>query len=252
MMSVRVVALLLRLAVLVLPIVLLTGDSGATESAAEGATHEIEQAAASDFDKALHRAQALLDRYGYAVVFGVIFLEGIGIPAPGESLVIAAAIEASRGALNVAVLFVVTVAAAILGNSTGYAIGRYGGSRLLHRLPIPADRLAHASQLFDRYGGWFILVARFIDGPRQLNGIIAGTLRMPWWEFTFWNVLGALLWVSVWAGTAYWLGHDIKSVLKAIQPLEHIVLGALGVLALAAVVYFAWRRRWARSGSPDT
>ncbi|MDJ0513438.1 MAG: DedA family protein [Methyloceanibacter sp.] len=251
-MSVRVVPFLLRLAAMVLLIVLLSGDGGATESAVDGAVREVEQTAASDFDKAIHRAQALLDRYGYAVVFGVIFLEGIGIPAPGESLVIAAAIEASRGALSIAVLFVVTVAAAILGNSTGYAIGRFGGSRLLHRLPISADRLAHASQLFDRYGGWFILVARFIDGPRQLNGIIAGTLKMPWWEFSLWNVLGALLWVSVWGGMAYWLGHDIKSVLKTLQPLEHILLGTLAVLALAAIAYLVWRKRSARSGSPSS
>lgn len=230
--------------------VITPGDGYASEQAIQGSIERAKELAVSETKLAIQRAQKLLDRYGYAAVFGVIFLEGIGIPAPGEMLVIAAAIDASRGVLNIALLLALTIAAAILGNSVGYAIGRYGGHRLLLRLPVSADRLARVSQLFDRYGGWFILVARFIDGPRQLNGIIAGTLKMPWWEFTFWNVLGAVLWVSIWGGAAYWFGHDIKTILKALRPVESILLGVLAV-AIVAAVYLLWRRRVPRQAPPD-
>lgn len=214
-----------------LVLALLAGCAAETSTETQTLLHE-----------ALAKAKMLLDRYGYAAVFGVIFIEGVGIPAPGEMLVWAVAVEAGRGSLNVVLLFVVIVLAAVAGNSAGYAIGRFGGHRILLKLPVSQDRLTKATGLFDRYGGWFILVARFIDGPRQLNGIIAGTLNMPWWQFSLWNLLGALLWVSVWGGAAYWFGRDFAKILPVLQRFEPYLVGLVIVGLLAGIVY-VWRRR---------
>lgn len=224
-----------RFVVVVVSLAFLAGCVGETSGEASAETDAL-------VHEALERAQALLERYGYAAVFGVIFLEGIGIPAPGEMLVWAAALEAGRGSLNVALVFTVTVLAAFIGNSAGYAIGRFGGRHLLLKLPVSEDRIAHATALFDRFGGWFILVARFIDGPRQLNGIIAGMLNMPWWIFSFWNLAGALLWTLVWGGGAYWFGRDFDKILPALERAEPALLGLVIVAALGGAIY-VWRRR---------
>ena len=230
-------------------LLLLLGSAGlAAEPETQALIDKAEHTAAAAFEDALQRAQTFLSRYGYAAVFGAIFLEGIGIPAPGEMLVLAAFLEAAKGSLNLILLFVLTVTAAVVGNSAGYLIGRLGGRRLLLKMPFKPDRLARATDLFDRYGGWFILVARFIDGPRQLNGIIAGMLNMPWWLFTVWNVLGAVVWVSVWGGTAYWLGRDFTKILPVLQRFETAVIGLAVVALLASLLWVWWR---ARSGSAN-
>ena len=229
-----------RSIVVVFVLALLLGCAG--DTATETHTQGAEQFAASAFHEALEKAKILLDRYGYAAVFGAIFLEGIGIPAPGEVLVLAAFAEAGRGSLNIVLLATLTILAAVAGNSVGYAIGRFGGRRILLKLPMNEDRLTRATALFDRYGGWFILVARFIDGPRQLNGIIAGTLNMPWWQFSFWNLAGALLWVLVWGGGAYWFGRDFTKIVPALQRFESLAIGLLIAALLGGLITVWWRR----------
>jgi len=224
----------------------LDGSNLAAEPETQTLTEEVEQTAGAAFEDALQRTQTFLSRYGYAAVFGAIFLEGIGIPAPGEMLVLAAFLESAQGSLNIVLLALLTVVAAVAGNSVGYLIGRFGGRRLLLKVPLKRERLDRATVLFDKYGGWFILVARFIDGPRQLNGIIAGMLNMPWWLFSFWNVLGAVLWVLVWGGTAYWLGRDFTKILPLLQRFETAALG-LAIATLIVGLFWVWRRRRSRS-----
>ncbi|MEM7025568.1 MAG: DedA family protein [Pseudomonadota bacterium] len=242
-MTTRLLAALALACVLTLAL----GDAGHAEQS-QSLEQEAEQYAASAFEDALQRARKLLSQYGYAAVFGALFLEGIGIPAPGEMLMLAAAADAGQGSLNIVVLLMLTVVAAVAGNSAGFAIGRFGGRRVLHKLPISDERLARVETLFERYGGWFILIARFIDGPRQLNGMIAGTLEMPWWRFTFWNVLGAMLWVFVWGGGAYWFGRDFTKIMPTLQRFEPFAIG-LAVAALLVGVIYIWRRRGSRHAS---
>ena len=228
-------------------LMLTLGDPGHAEQT-QTVEQEAEQFAVSAFEDALQRARKLLREYGYAAVFGALFLEGIGIPAPGEMLMLAASADAGEGSLNIVVLLALTIVAAVAGNSAGFAIGRFGGRRVLHKLPISDERLARVETLFERYGGWFILIARFVDGPRQLNGMMAGTLDMPWWRFTFWNVLGAVLWVLVWGGSAYWFGRDFTKILPTLQRFEPLAIGLAVAVLLAGVIYI-WRRRRSRHAS---
>jgi membrane protein DedA with SNARE-associated domain len=230
----------------IIALVLLTGApdvvAQTADEPAQSVVQQGERFVETEFDKALAKARDLLNRYGYAAVFVANFLEGVGIPAPGEMLTIASAIDAARGSLNIALLLSLVLLAAVVGNSVGYLIGRVGGRPLLRKLPISEARLARVGTGFERYGGWFVLIARFIDGPRQLNGIIAGLLEMPWWRFTFWNVLGALLWVGVWGGGSYWLDRDISHVSAALKRIEPLAIGLVVAALLAGLVY-VWRRR---------
>jgi membrane protein DedA with SNARE-associated domain len=223
--------------------------TGANEVAAqtggaqrETRLHDAEQMAVSDVEAGIARVRPLLERYGYPAVFVAIGVEGMLIPAPGQTLLIAAAIDAVHGGLNIVALVAVALLAATLGNSIGYLIGRVGGRPLLKKLPISEARLDRVDALFRRYGGLFILVARFFDGSRQLNGVMAGMLEMSWWRFTFWNVLGAVIWVAVWGLGTYWLDRDIGQVVAVVKRIEPLVIALLVAALLAGLVYL-WRRR---------
>jgi LPXTG-motif cell wall-anchored protein len=230
-----------------LAIVLLFALAGQSHTAIAQETrqlaHEAEQKAVGTLEAAVARVRPLLERYGYPAVFVAVGVEGAGIPAPGQTLLIAGAIDAVHGGLNIVVLVTLAVVAAALGNSIGYLIGRAGGRPLLRKLPISEARLIRVDQLFQRYGGAFILVARFFDGTRQLNGIMAGTLEMPWWRFTFWNLLGAVIWVSVWGLGAWWLDREIGTVAAVMERIEPWVIVLLIAALLAGAVYLLRRRR---------
>ena len=178
-----------------------------------------------DLKQAVARVQPVLDRYGYPAVFLTILVEGVGIPAPGQTLLIAAALTAAHGNLSIVWVLIWAGTAAVLGNSLGYLLGRWGGRPLLARFKVRGDRLARLEGHFRRYGGSLVLVARFFDGLRQLNGIVAGMLEMPWRVFTGFNVLGAVLWTGVWGLGAYWLDKEISAVHSAFRKIEPFVAG---------------------------
>jgi len=220
------------------------------------AQHPIEQdlaaaagAASRDLQAAVQRMQPLVERYGYIGVAGAVAGEGFGVPAPGQSLLMAGALEAARGQLQLAVLFVIAVLAAVLGNSLGYLIGKRGGRPLLRKLRVNETREAKLTALFDRYGGGFILLARFFDGPRQLNGILAGTLAMPWWLFTVFNVIGAVLWVSLWGLGTFYLSEHLHAVHDLLQRLNPWIAAIVVIAVIAVAVYLFRGRRQTRARS---
>jgi len=195
-----------------------------------------------DFQQAIARVRPLLQRYGYAAVFLAILVEGVGIPAPGQTLLIAAALTAAHGNLSIVWVLIFACTAAILGNSLGYLLGRRGGRPLLARLKVRGDRLSRLESQFRRYGGSVVLAARFFDGLRQLNGIVAGMLAMPWKVFTLFNVLGAMLWTGVWGLGAYALDREIGTVHNALRKIEPVVV-ALTLAVLVALLVYLFRRR---------
>ena len=192
-----------------------------------------------DFKRAVARAQPVIERYGYPVVFFAILAEGVGIPAPGQTILIAAALSAAHGHLSIVWVMILAYLGAGLGNSLGYFLGRWGGRALLARFKVRGDHLARLEALFRRFGGGLVLVARFLDGLRQLNGLVAGMLAMPWRVFTGFNLLGALLWTGVWGLGTYWLDRDISLVHRIfvrIGPVA-VILTLVGFLALLVYLF---------------
>jgi membrane protein DedA with SNARE-associated domain len=204
--------------------------------------HEAESMAVREVEAGIARVRPLLERYGYPAIFVAVGVEGMLIPAPGQTLLIAASIDAAHGGLNIVAVVTVAVLAAVLGNSIGYLIGRVGGRPLLKKLPISEARLDRVDSRFRRHGGWFILIARFFDGSRQLNGVMAGMLEMPWWRFTVWNVLGAMIWVAIWGVGPYWLDRDIGQVVTLLRRIEPLAI-ALLIAALVGGLVYLWRQR---------
>ena len=194
------------------------------------------------FERSLARVQPLLQRYGYGAAFAAVMAEGMGIPTPGQTLLMAGALEAAEGRMSIALLLILVTTAATLGNSIGYAIGRWGGRAALNKLRVNLQRQQHLDDLFKRRGGVVILLARFLDGLRQLNGIVAGVLQMSWWTFTAYNVAGALLWTCSWGLGTYYLGRDIHFIAAFFQRHRRLLL-VLGATAFVALLVYLLRTK---------
>jgi membrane protein DedA with SNARE-associated domain len=216
-------------------------DSSSSGALATPADHQ-QSPAVRRFERSLARVQPLLQRYGYGAAFAAVMVEGMGIPTPGQTLLMASAFEAAAGRMNITLLVFLVTVAATLGNSIGYAIGRWGGRKALSKLNVNLQRQQRLEDLFKRRGGVVILLARFLDGLRQLNGIVAGVLQMPWWTFTAYNVAGAILWTFAWGLGTYYLGRDIHFI-AAFFHLHRPLLLALGATAFVALLVYLLRTR---------
>lgn len=189
----------------------------------------------------------LLGHYGYWAVGAVVFVEDFGIPAPGETMLIAAGVYAGAGQLNIVAVAAIAFAAALLGDNVGYLIGRSGGRAVVHRwgryVFLTPKRFHATEEFFVRHGGAIVTVARFVEGLRQANGIVAGTTGMPWRRFLAFNALGAALWVGLWATLAYLAGDHIDVIYEEISRYQLYVLLALAALATAFLTRHLLRRR---------
>jgi membrane protein DedA with SNARE-associated domain len=197
--------------------------------------------------------QTYIEHYGYLAVGGGILLEDFGLPAPGETLLIAGAIAAAAHQLNIFVLLPVAWVGAVIGDNIGFLIGHFGGHRLIlrygGRIGITEERLDQVDAVFERYGGWVIVFARFVVILRQLNGIVAGTLGMHWLHFTLLNALGAALWVGFWGILAYSLGKGVQVYVREFHQLTPLLLALAAVAAVGFAAYAWWyvkRRNGAR------
>jgi membrane protein DedA with SNARE-associated domain len=182
--------------------------------------------------------QPYLNHYGYWAVFGAILLEDFGLPVPGETMLIASALLASQGHMHIVPLLLIACVAAVTGDNIGYAIGRFGGRRLVLRygryVLITEERLQKAEGFFRRYGGVVVAVARFLAGLRQLNGIVAGTVKMRWRRFLVYNTLGAALWVGFWGLLFYELGEKAARLGAGFNKVEFLL--AFGVATALVIV----------------
>jgi len=187
----------------------------------------------------------LIAHYGYWAVGGALLLENMGIPVPGETILLLASFLAySRHELQLPLIIVVGVCAATLGDNLGYAIGYRGGRVLFDRyrsvFRINAETIQRGELLFERYGAITIFFARFIFGLRVIAGPLAGVLRMPWKRFAVFNFLGALLWVTVISVVGHKFGKHWDTLTEY---LERFNLVIAGVVAIGILVLWLWRRR---------
>ncbi|MCA1821590.1 MAG: DedA family protein [Pseudonocardia sp.] len=189
----------------------------------------------------------ILDSYGYLAVFGFLFIESFGAPVPGQTMLMAAGVFAGAGRLNVVGIAVLGFLAAVAGDNVGYLIGHFGGRRLVLRFGryifVTEKRLAKAEDFFARHGGKIVGVARFVDGLRQLNGVVAGIAGMPWRRFLAFNALGAAAWVGVWTTIGYLAGGHLGEIYQQFSRYQMLVLGVIGAVVLAVVVHWLWRRQ---------
>lgn len=188
-----------------------------------------------------------IHKHGYLGLAALLFLEDFGLPLPGETILIAGAFYAGLGQLNVILILIVAFLAAVMGDNVGFLIGKYGGHPLIYRYGkyvfLPPQRIKKAEDFFRRKGGRIVVVARFIEGLRQLNGILAGLSEMAWHKFVAYNAIGAALWVGLWTAAGYFGGSHIETFIHY----ELYFSIAFGVAIIIYGLRFWLKRRAAKN-----
>ena len=139
----------------------------------------------------------LLEQYGYLALIVSIFLEGIGIPMPGQSLMIAASIISSEHVMNLSLVMIVSWLSCFFGNTCGYLIGYYFEGWLDKKGYISGSKMQKLQSTIQKYGPACLIVSRFVEGMKQFMPLACGIAKMPRKEFLLGNALATTIWVAV-------------------------------------------------------
>jgi len=193
--------------------------------------------------------QAILT-YGYWVVLVAVALETMGVPFPGETSLLAAAIYAGTGRpLNIAWVIAFAAVGAIIGDNIGFTVGRYGGyplvRRILRALHVRENALDYTRRYFERHGDKTVFVGRFFSVLRVTVAFLAGVNQMPRRVFFFWNAAGGIVWALVYGLLGYFLGRNLPLLAQVTRALGiggGVVIGAF-IIALIALWFIRRRRK---------
>jgi undecaprenyl-diphosphatase len=185
----------------------------------------------------------LLATYGYLALLGLVFLESLGVPLPGETALLTAAALSATGRLAFPGVLVAAAAGAIAGDACGYWIGRLGGLRLLQRygrlVRLDDRKLEKGRRFFQRHGGKTVFLGRFVALLRTTAALLAGVSRMPYLRFTLFNAAGGICWTTLVGALGYAFGRNLPAVERWIAQ-----AGAMAVLLLALVVALPFLGGW--------
>jgi membrane protein DedA with SNARE-associated domain len=187
----------------------------------------------------------LVEVAGYPLLLVLVMSESSGLPVPGETALITAAVLASQGKLQIEFVIGLAAAGAIIGDNIGYLIGRRGGRWLLERpgfLHRQRLRVLEVGEpFFQRHGPKAVFFGRFVLGLRVWASWLAGATRMPWRSFLLWNALGGVTWAVAVGLIAYFLGHSAENAI------ETFGLYGLAAVLLAIVSGLVLHRRHRRT-----
>ena len=182
---------------------------------------------------------------GYVVLVAIVFCETgllVGFFLPGDSLLITAGLVAATGTLDIWLLNLLLIPAAIIGDSVGYAIGYRAGPRLFTKeqsLLFSRKHLLRTREFYEKYGGKTIVLARFIPLLRTFAPVVAGIGQMQYRRFLFYNVFGGILWVA----SLTWAGYLLGTLIPDISRYIHIVVIVVIMLSMVPVVVELWKAR---------
>lgn len=199
---------------------------------------------------ALLNVTHLVAVFGYPLLFLVVMAESSGVPVPGETGLIAAAVTASQGKLQIELVIPIAAAAAIVGDNIGYQIGRKGGRWLLER-PGRFERqrrqvIVTGEPFFERHGPKAVFFGRFILGLRVWASWLAGATHMRWRSFFLWNALGGICWATAIGLLAYFLGHAAGNAIQTFG-----LFGLFAVLVVLVGLFVAHRRHARAARTPS-
>ena len=177
---------------------------------------------------------------GYPALLVLVAAESAGVPVPGETALVAAAILAAMGHLQIGLVVALAALGAVLGDNVGYLIGRVGGRRLLERPGPFAERrrdiLRKGEPFFAAHGPKAVFLGRWVAGLRIAAAWLAGISHMRWPTFAFWNALGGVAWAASVGLLAYALGDVVEQFFK------DVAIAAVAVISLGLATWWARRR----------
>jgi membrane protein DedA with SNARE-associated domain len=181
--------------------------------------------------------QHLIHAYGLWILFAVVMVESMGVPMPGETVLITAAIYAgSTQQIDILSVIAVAAAAAVIGDNIGYLVGRSVGLPLLNAygryIHLDAGRLAIGQYLFRTHGGKIVFFGRFIAFLRAFAAMLAGANRMSWPRFLLMNALGGICWATLFGSGAYLFGESIEHVAGPVGLVLLLLAVAMGIAGI--------------------
>ncbi|HVA22566.1 MAG TPA: DedA family protein [Candidatus Micrarchaeia archaeon] len=197
----------------------------------------------------------LVHTYGYLVIFLAVTAECLGVPFPGDTVMIAGAVWAGAGHLSIGLVILAGFGGAVIGDNCGYLIGRYAGAwvvaRLLPLLPFVGRWVHLAQRFFARHGGKTIFIARFVAALRITVPFVAGLSRVRWQRFVAFNLAGGAAWTTSYSLVAFLIGRTFARYTDQISyaGLLVAVIGAVAVLLLFTLGQ-NWLERWLLAEEP--
>ena len=193
-----------------------------------------------------------MDTWGYWVVLLAVAIESTGIPFPGETTLVAAAVYASaQHTLSIPLVIVAAAAGAILGDNFGYAIGRYGGypllRRILNALHIGEEKLLYTRCYFEKHGDKTVFFGRFIAVLRAWAAFLAGANHMRRRTFFLWNAAGGIVWATAYGLLGFILGDNLPLLGRILKDLGIFGFVVLGLIVVAVIAFWIFRRRRERA-----
>ncbi|WP_338866315.1 DedA family protein [Myxococcus stipitatus] len=186
----------------------------------------------------------------YATIFGILVACGLGVPLPEDISLILGGFLAHKGAANLPMMMAVGFGGILVGDSLIFFAGRRLGGNLgrngegkgggfFARIVTPEKR-ARVEGLFERHGQKIVCIARFMPGVRAVTYFTAGSVGMSYWRFIFWDGLAALLSAPVFVWLGFHFGSELDQLINKFKEGQYAVMG---VLLVAVIGYFVWRRR---------
>ena len=191
-------------------------------------------------------AMGILDHYGVLAVLAFVVVENVGVPIPGETMLVAASAYAAAGHLNIALVVIFCIGGVWLGSTLSYLAGRRGGVALLRRLHVPHRHLARAQAYMARWGSHTVFFGRYVAFLRSYVGWLAGINHMAVGPFLCWNLVGAVVWTLTFAPLGYLLGRNWALIERIFKVLGY---GGGALVAAAVIAYLVYKRRRAALSS---
>jgi len=187
----------------------------------------------------LHHLHQFVAEYGYFAVFVLVALESAGVPMPGETALVSAAVLAGRGDLRIGLVIACAAAAAILGDNAGYWVGREFGFPLVYKygryVRVDEGRLKVAQYLFQRHGGKIVFFGRFVAILRAFAAFLAGVNHLPWPRFLLFNALGGIVWATIFGLGGYFLGHAFEHYARPVG-IAALIAAVVGAVAASRFI----------------
>jgi len=188
-----------------------------------------------------HHLHGAIATYGYLAIFLIVAMESAGIPMPGETVLITAAILAGQGTLRIYGVIGAAAAGAIIGDNCGYWVGREFGFPLLYRyghyIHLDERRLKLGQYLFLKHGGKVVFFGRFVAVLRAFAAFLAGVNRYNWEEFFLYNAAGGIVWATIFGLGGFWLGRAFEHYARPVA-LAALIAAAIGAILGARFIRY--------------
>jgi membrane protein DedA with SNARE-associated domain len=200
--------------------------------------------------------EGLLQDYGYIIVFASIMVESMGVPFPGETmLIIAAAYSAANPELSIYGVVGSAASGAIIGDNLGYWIGREGGARLILKygkyVGMTTERYASTQKYLNKHGGKAVFFGRFVSVARTWIAVLVGAHHLSWLQFLVYNILGGIVWASLYGALGYFFGQNLPLLEKIVKDVG-LALTISVVVGVALYIYLRKRRKAKLAASAAT